>query len=88
VEDNSYCWIKGYKAYEVDLAKRETVSIRDLRGHAVFLSKTRALSVSPLVFPSIRGNKGLPCRRQLGDELAPTTFSTEGLNVATLGHDE
>jgi hypothetical protein len=75
VEDN-YCWIKGYKAYEVDLAKRETVSIRGLRGRAVFLGKTRALSVSPLVFLSIRGNKGLPCRRQLGDELAPTAFST------------
>jgi len=57
VEDKSYCWIRGYKAYEVDLAKRETVPVRGLRGRVVFLGKTWALSVSPLVFPSIRGNK-------------------------------
>lgn len=61
VEDKTYCWIRGYKAYEVDLAKRETVPVRrGLRGRAVFLGKTRALSVSPLVFPTIRGNMVYP----------------------------
>ncbi|CAL5083625.1 unnamed protein product [Urochloa decumbens] len=58
---STYCWIREYKdIHAVDLAAKETVAVTGLSGRAVFLGKTRALSVSPLVFPSIRADTVYP----------------------------
>ncbi|KAF8669335.1 hypothetical protein HU200_051674 [Digitaria exilis] len=50
-------YIREYQAFEMDLAAKTTVPLGGLDGHAVFLGKTRALSVSSLVFPSIRHDR-------------------------------
>jgi len=60
------------------------------RARRVPKQNTGAVRFSSLVFPSIRGNKVYPAAdswEMSEKELAPTAFSTEGLNVATLGHD-
>ncbi|KAL6656812.1 hypothetical protein ACP70R_004592 [Stipagrostis hirtigluma subsp. patula] len=60
-----------YKAYRVDLDTQETVPIRGLGGHTVFLGMTSALSVAPRVFPSIRVNTvylGFDCEERIQDE--------------------
>ncbi|KAF8669318.1 hypothetical protein HU200_051656 [Digitaria exilis] len=55
------CHIRSYEVFAVDLAAKETVPVGvGLGGRAVFLGKTRALSVSPLVFPSIRPDRVYP----------------------------
>nr|TKW35450.1 hypothetical protein SEVIR_2G373200v2 [Setaria viridis] len=60
VELSTYFWLREYKVFAVDLATRKTVDVPDLGGSAVFLGKTRALSVSPLVFPSIQADRIYP----------------------------
>jgi hypothetical protein len=45
-----------YKASRVDLDTRKTQPIHDLGGHAVFIGRIWAISVSPLAFPAIRND--------------------------------
>jgi hypothetical protein len=42
-----------YNVSRVDFDARNTRTVRDLGGHAVFIGSTRAISVSPLAFPAI-----------------------------------
>uniref|UniRef100_A0ACD5UL52 Uncharacterized protein n=1 Tax=Avena sativa TaxID=4498 RepID=A0ACD5UL52_AVESA len=45
-----------YKVSRVNLDARKTESIRDLGGCAVFIGRSRAISVPPLAFPAIEKN--------------------------------
>nr|CAB3503542.1 unnamed protein product [Digitaria exilis] len=54
------CHIRRYEVFAVDLAAKKTVPVRALGRRAVFLGETRALSVSPLVFPSIHPDRVYP----------------------------
>ncbi|GJN16095.1 hypothetical protein PR202_gb03048 [Eleusine coracana subsp. coracana] len=62
---------RTYKVYRVNLEKGKTMPARGLGGRAVFIGLSRALSVSPQVFPSIDGNTvypGLALDERGGDE--------------------
>ncbi|KAL6867754.1 hypothetical protein ACP4OV_015778 [Aristida adscensionis] len=54
----NYRWT--YKVYRVDLEAGKATPARLLGGRAVFIGKSRALSVSPRVFPSIDANTVYP----------------------------
>lgn len=45
-----------YEVYRVDLDARNMVNVRGFGGRAVFIGAEVALSISPLVFPSVRAD--------------------------------
>nr|CAB3496531.1 unnamed protein product [Digitaria exilis] len=47
---------RKYEVYRVDLDARNMVSVRGFGGRAVFIGIEVALSISPLVFPSVRAD--------------------------------
>jgi hypothetical protein len=54
--DVTSCYFMEYKVSQVDFDARKTKPIRDLGGRALFIGKSRAISVSPLAFPAIEKN--------------------------------
>jgi hypothetical protein len=48
--------VEHFKVSRVDLDARKTQPIRDLGGRALFIGSNRAISVSPLAFPTIEKN--------------------------------
>ena len=73
-DDYQERYLVEYKAYRVDLDARKTKPTRGLGGRAVFIGASRAVSVSPLVFPSIRNDSVyLGMDRMLGSAGESTT---------------